>query len=118
MKATLALLLTVAVFSTQLTAADASSEVSAKSEVISVQVGGAVHKYGKYEFKKGSTVSDAIASAGGPLRTAIRNKVQLTRMEKDGKLRVYTLDLSRQGRPEDNMTLLENDNVFVPEVVF
>ena len=76
-----------------------------------------MNKYGKYELKTGASVSDAIASAGGPTRFAIMKRVKLTRMENDGQLRVYSLDLTAKGRPEDNMTLLENDNVFVPEAV-
>ncbi len=88
-----------------------------ESGTITVLVGGAVKKYGKYELKQGAQVSQAIAKAGGVTETASIHKVRVTRKLESGEQRVYALNLRSKGRVPVDMALRDGDIVFVPEPI-
>jgi protein involved in polysaccharide export with SLBB domain len=96
-----------------------SAEAPAKpeAETITVLVGGAVKKYGKFELRRNSRVSDAIAKAGGVTDMALLHKVRVTRTLKSGEIRVYALNLKSKDRVPDDMELEDKDIVFIPEPI-
>lgn len=85
-----------------------------------VVVLGQVKAPGRYIYKKGMAVVDAIALAGGLTETAAGNGTKVIRI-KDGKKTVYPVPLSSilAGAGQDkNIALSPNDTIVVPESFF
>lgn len=94
--------------------------VGGLSEVSSfVVVLGQVKSPGKYPYKKGMTVVQAVASAGGLADAAAPNGTRVIRME-EGRKRVIQVPLASILRGERNrdVTLKEDDTIVVPESFF
>lgn len=82
-----------------------------------VTVSGQVARPGVIESKRYLTVSDAIASAGGPTRFADSESVVVVRRGLDGKTRRIPINYKElaAGRAlEQNIVLLRDDQVYVP----
>jgi polysaccharide export outer membrane protein len=85
-----------------------------KQAVPRVSVLGAVRNPGVFEIKDGTTVAEALASAGGPSPIADLRRVTVTRSNQA----VFTVDLARSatsGRMERNVTLQPGDLIVVPQ---
>jgi len=78
-----------------------------------IYVDGYVNRPGKVDFRPGLTASNAIAEAGGKTAFGKLSKVRLTRVV-DGKMQVYTLDLTEPGNAASQTQLLPNDTLSVP----
>ncbi len=67
-----------------------------------------------------TTVSQAIAMAGGFTRLAQESGVRINRRQKDGKRVSYVVDVARiiNGHPEEDVPLQPGDVIFVPESFF
>lgn len=80
---------------------------------------GQVKAPGKYPYKKGMTLVQAIALAGGLMDAAAPNGTRVIRME-DGKKKVIQVPLGSILRGERNrdVSLKEDDTIVVPESFF
>lgn len=79
-----------------------------------ISVLGNVNRPGKYEFKEGDTVMEAIAFAGSYMETAALRECTLTR--KTGE--VTNLDLNKlynKGDMTQNLALKKGDTIYIPE---
>jgi polysaccharide export outer membrane protein len=87
-----------------------------------VYVLGQVHRPGDYvaPADTATSVSQAIALAGGFTRIAKESGVQLIRRHKDGTKKAYTINVARilGGHPEEDVPLQPGDVIFVPESFF
>lgn len=83
-----------------------------------VKVSGAVHRAGEYGFSPGMTVKELISLSGGLLYYAFDEEAEMTRVKitNEGpateKIPIKLKD-ALQGKKESNITLLENDYLFV-----
>lgn len=86
----------------------------------SVNVLGQVRNPGRYNFKKGMTVVEAIALAGGLTNTAAANDTKVIRMQDGEKktIRVPVGSILKGGDKLEDTTLEPNDTVVVPESFF
>lgn len=86
-----------------------------------VSVLGQVRSPGRYNFKKGLTVIEAVALAGGLTNTAAANGTKVIRVQEDGKKKTIPVPVGSilQGREKSRDILLEpNDTIVVPESFF
>jgi polysaccharide export outer membrane protein len=88
----------------------ARSSLSPRS--IRVRVVGDVKAPGQIEVPPESTISGAIAIAGGPLRSGTLRRVELIRLSQNGAVTSQTLDLRQLN---DSDQIQDGDVVFVPE---
>jgi polysaccharide export outer membrane protein len=75
---------------------------------------GAVRNPGVLEIRRGTTVAEALASAGGPTSLADLRRVTITRPNQP----VVSVDLAqteKTGRPDQNVVLQPGDLIMVPE---
>jgi protein involved in polysaccharide export with SLBB domain len=82
-----------------------------------VSIYGAVNKPGLYEFVEGDKLTDIIKIAGGTLESADIERVEISRLDEQGKIKqkIYAnLKNILNGLAED-VSLERNDRVFVPE---
>jgi polysaccharide biosynthesis/export protein len=82
-----------------------------------VSIYGAVNKPGLYEFVEGDKLTDIIKIAGGTLESADIERVEISRLDEQGKIKqkIYVnLKNILNGLAED-VSLERNDRVFVPE---
>ncbi|MEI8349352.1 MAG: SLBB domain-containing protein [Candidatus Omnitrophota bacterium] len=82
---------------------------------------GQVKKPGSYDFKRGITVTDAIARAGGFTETANQNAVRVIREEIKGKRQTFNVPvgyLLKSGDKSKDILLGEGDVVMVDEGFF
>jgi polysaccharide biosynthesis/export protein len=79
---------------------------------IRVRVVGEVKKPGEVEVPPNSSISGAVAIAGGPTDKARLKRVTLVRLGDDGKIAKQTLDLSNL---IDSQQVLDGDVVMVPK---
>ncbi len=79
---------------------------------IRVRVVGEVKKPGEVDVPPNSSISGAVAIAGGPTDKARLQKVTLVRLGDDGKIAKQTLDLSNL---IDSQQVLDGDVVMVPK---
>jgi polysaccharide export outer membrane protein len=82
-----------------------------------VSIYGAVNKPGLYEFVEGDKLTDIIKIAGGTLESADIEKVEISRLDEQGKIKqkIYVnLKNILNGLAED-VSLERNDRIFVPE---
>ena len=80
-------------------------------------VAGQVGTPGTFQSNYYVTVAEAIARAGGPTRFASTSKIELIRVATDGKTRRIPIDydeIQDRKHPEENLTLVAGDTVFVP----
>ncbi|MCG2722946.1 MAG: polysaccharide biosynthesis/export family protein [Thermodesulfovibrionales bacterium] len=85
-----------------------------------VYVGGEVKNAGIYELEAGMTPLQALFKAGGALKTGNLETVIVIRKENDNTPRVYSLNLEREIRPGEGMSvffLQPLDVVYVPETL-
>ncbi len=80
-----------------------------------VWVGGEVRAPGKYHTSGQAHLRDAIYLSGGVTPDAALDSVQLFRTERDGTLRILSVDLRQalDGNPVDNLLLQSRDRVLV-----
>ena len=90
---------------------------SQKAKAIVVSVLGAVNKPGKHAVKPDAMVSDALSVAGGPTRFAMLSSVKLSRVEANGERIVYSINLTKKGRPPYEMSLRDGDAIFLTEPI-
>jgi polysaccharide export outer membrane protein len=84
----------------------------------SVIVGGEVERPGKYDLRSDTTVTQAIAIAGGFRRSARHSEVYLFRRAADGRVEARVLDikaLMAAGALDEDVHLLPDDMLFVPQ---
>jgi len=82
-----------------------------------VSIYGAVNKPGLYEFVEGDKLTDIIKIAGGTLESADIERVEISRLDEQGKIKqkIYVnLKNILNGLAED-VSLERNDRIFVPE---
>ncbi len=82
-----------------------------------VSIYGAVNKPGLYEFVEGDKLTDIIKIAGGTLESADIERVEISRLDEQGKIKqkIYiNLKNILNGLAED-VSLERNDRIFVPE---
>jgi protein involved in polysaccharide export with SLBB domain len=82
-----------------------------------VSIYGAVNKPGLYEFVEGDKLTDIIKIAGGTLESADIERVEISRLDEQGKTKqkIYVnLKNILNGLAED-VSLERNDRIFVPE---
>jgi polysaccharide biosynthesis/export protein len=79
---------------------------------IRVRVVGEVNKPGELQISPDSSLSSAIASAGGFTKEARPSSVQLVRLNEQGKIDTQQIDLSKLS---DNVQVQEGDVLIVPE---
>jgi polysaccharide biosynthesis/export protein len=82
-----------------------------------VSIYGAVNKPGLYEFVEGDKLTDIIKIAGGTLESADIERVEISRLDEQGKIKqkIYVnLKNILNGFAED-VSLERNDRIFVPE---
>ncbi len=87
----------------------------------SISVLGEVKKPGNYSFRKGITVVNAIARAGGFTDIASQNGVKVIRAVKDGQKETLTVPVAhilQTGDKSKDVLLREGDIVSVPESFF
>jgi polysaccharide export outer membrane protein len=80
-------------------------------------VSGQVQAPGTFQSTYYVTVAEAIAKAGGPTRFASTSNVELIRVANDGKTKRIPInydEIQDQKHPEENLTLVAGDTVFVP----
>lgn len=84
-----------------------------------VTVLGQVAKPGSFPFTAGMTLVQAVSQAGGLNAIAVRDRVRLTRLLKNGKTRTVSFDFEAisSGDAED-VLLQSGDRIFVDERVF
>jgi polysaccharide export outer membrane protein len=83
-----------------------------------IRISGAVQREGKYGFRPGLTVKDLIALAGGLKYYAYGKEAELTRMHVSDKgpgteKILFNLEKALAGEPENNLSLKEDDYLFV-----
>jgi len=83
-----------------------------------VRVSGAVQREGEYGFRPGFTIKDLIALAGGLKYYAYGKEAELTRIHVTDKgpeteKILFNLEKTLAGEPENNLSLKENDYLFV-----
>lgn len=81
-------------------------------ETVRVRVVGEVTQPGEVELPPDSSISSAIAIAGGPTGDARLSRVGFVRMNEDGRIERQTVDLSEL---TDNYQVQEGDVIVVPE---
>ncbi len=82
-----------------------------------ITVSGKVTQPGVIESKHYLTVTDALASAGGPTRFADTESIVVVRRAADGKTRRIPInyrELAAGRALEQNIVLLRNDQIYVP----
>jgi polysaccharide export outer membrane protein len=85
-----------------------------------VVVLGQVRSPGRYNYKKGMTVIEAVALAGGLSETAAANGTKIIRME-DGQKRTISIPLGsilKGGDRNSDISLEPDDTIVVPESFF
>ena len=86
---------------------------------ISVNVVGAVNKPGAYQLPKGTSLLQAIATAGGMTRLSDRKRVNITRGSAGAQPTALTYNVAKMIENGIKSPDLQNhDTIFVPEVVF
>ncbi|HIK27005.1 MAG: polysaccharide biosynthesis/export family protein [Oscillatoriaceae bacterium SKW80] len=85
---------------------------SIASKTVRVRVVGEVKKPGEFEVPPSSSISSAIASAGGPTDKAKLSEVTFVRMLDDGTINRQELDLSNL---TDTLQVQEGDVIIVPK---
>jgi polysaccharide export outer membrane protein len=83
-----------------------------------IRVSGAVQREGEYGFRPGFTVRDLIALAGGLKYYAYGKEAELTRIHVTDKgpeteKILFNLEKALSGEPENNLSLKEDDYLFV-----
>jgi len=87
-----------------------------KPKTIQVTVTGQVNRPGIYELKPGSSVSEAIAMAGGPTQRAELRKVLVSSRETGKEIKVKVgRRYHFSNEPGSDLELADGDRVFVPE---
>jgi len=86
---------------------------------IRVQVLGQVRNPGSYQLKTKSTVTHAIAQAGGLVESADTSCISLHRdIGEEIRVHVFDLDAAMSGKvPRDKLILQDQDTIFVPELI-
>lgn len=84
-----------------------------------IYVSGDAKASGPQEIPPGEnlTASEAVVKAGGGTQFADLRKVKVTRKEKDGATKTYTIDVKavlEEGHMDKDMQLIDGDHVFVP----
>jgi polysaccharide export outer membrane protein len=79
---------------------------------VRVRVVGEVNKPGEIQISPASSLSSAIASAGGFTKEARGNSVQLVRLNENGRIDTQEINLSKLN---DNLQVQDGDVVVVPE---
>jgi polysaccharide export outer membrane protein len=80
-------------------------------------VAGEVQTPGTFQSNYYVTVAEAIAKAGGPTRFASTSSIELIRVSHDGKTHKIPIsydEIQDRKHPEENLTLIAGDTVFVP----
>ena len=87
-----------------------------KPKTIQVTVTGQVNRPGIYELKPGSSVSEAIAMAGGPTQRAELRKVLVSSRETGKEIKVKVgRRYHFSNEPGSDLELADGDRVFAPE---
>ncbi len=92
-----------------------------KQNIPEVSISGAVRNPGIFRLYKDMTVKDLIFASGNTTKDAYLEKGEITRvLSGDSGADVVTIDFSPkraiEGYPEDNITLQEDDKVFIREI--
>ncbi|MBN1903755.1 MAG: SLBB domain-containing protein [Deltaproteobacteria bacterium] len=92
-----------------------------KQNIPEVSISGAVRNPGIFRLYKDMTVKDLIFAAGNATKDAYLEKGELTRvLSGDSGADIVKIDFSpkraTEGYPEDNITLQEDDKVFIREI--
>jgi polysaccharide biosynthesis/export protein len=80
--------------------------------IVKVRVVGEVNRPGEIQISPDSSISSAIANAGGPTKNARLKSVQLIRLDDKGQIATQELDLQKLN---DGFQVQEGDVVIVPE---
>lgn len=88
------------------------SRSSLAPESIPVRVIGEVNRPGEVQVSPNSSITSALASAGGPTENGRLSRVVLIRLNESGQIDKQTLDISEL---TDDQQVQEGDVIFVPE---
>jgi polysaccharide export outer membrane protein len=82
---------------------------------------GEVKKPGAYQLDQATTAIQGIAVAGGFTDKAAPNRTKIIRTHKDGRQETLLVDLNeviKRGRKDQDVPLIANDVIVVPESFF